>query len=105
MNSVTVQIQRAINDAISSQVLPQIQNALMAGSGHTTQRGWNIPAERPEMNTEVLRNEKPGNNSKSERVQNRLNDEPTNNAYDTVKNVLNLGRFCASTVQYRDQSR
>ena len=36
MNSVSVQIQRAINDAISSQVLPQIQNALMAGSGHTT---------------------------------------------------------------------
>ena len=38
MKSVSVQIQRAINDAINSQVLPQIQNALTAGSGHTTQR-------------------------------------------------------------------
>ena len=28
MNNVSVQIQRAINDAISSQVLPQTQNAL-----------------------------------------------------------------------------
>ena len=28
MNSVSVQIQRAINEAISNQVLPQIQNAL-----------------------------------------------------------------------------
>ena len=33
MNSVSVQIQRAINDAICNQVLPQIQNAIMAGSG------------------------------------------------------------------------
>ena len=48
MNSVSVQIQRAISDAINSQVLPQIQNALRAGSGQTTQKGWNLPAERPE---------------------------------------------------------
>ena len=44
MNSVSVQIQRATNDAISSQVLPQIQNVFMAGSGHVTQKGWNFPA-------------------------------------------------------------
>ena len=86
MNSVSAQIQRAINDAISSQVLPQIPNALRAGSGHTTQRGWNIPTERPEMRmrTELLRNEKSRNSSKSERVQTRFNDEPTDNAYDMV---------------------
>ena len=41
MDSVSVEIQRAINDAISSQVLPQIQNAFRTGPGHTTQRGWN----------------------------------------------------------------
>ena len=45
MNSVSVQIQRANNDAISNQVLPQIQNAFKAGSGHVTQKGWNVPAE------------------------------------------------------------
>ena len=32
MNSISVQIQRAFNDAISNQVLPQIQNAFKAGS-------------------------------------------------------------------------
>ena len=37
MNSVSVQYQRAINDADSSQVLPQIQNVLTAGSGHVTE--------------------------------------------------------------------
>ena len=50
MNSVSVQNQRAINDAISSQVLPQIQNAIMVGSGHVTQKGWNVPAgDRKQM--------------------------------------------------------
>ena len=82
MNSVSVQIQRAINDAISSQVLHQIQNAIMAGSGHMTQKGWNVPAEGPETNTEVLRNGKVRNNSKDEFAQNRHNDEPIGNAYD-----------------------
>ena len=34
MNSVRDQIQRAINDAIFNQVLPQIENVIMAGSGY-----------------------------------------------------------------------
>ena len=42
MNSVSVQIQRAIKDAISNQVLPQIQNVIMAGSGHATGKRWNV---------------------------------------------------------------
>ena len=68
MNSVSVQIQRAINDALSSQVLPQIQNVFMAGSGHMTQKGLNVPAEGPEIYSEVLRSENSRNNLKSERV-------------------------------------
>ena len=56
MNSVSVQIQRATSDAISNQVLPQIQNALKAGSGHVAQKGWNVPAERPEYIAEEYRN-------------------------------------------------
>ena len=56
MNSVSVQIQRAISDAISTQVLPQIQNVIMAGSGHGTRKGWDVPSERPELNSEVQRN-------------------------------------------------
>ena len=57
MNSVSVQIQRAINDAISNQVLPQIQNAIKAGSGRMTRYGWDVPSERPEVNSEDLRRE------------------------------------------------
>ena len=36
MGSVKTQIQRAISDAISNQILRQIQTALSAGSGHLT---------------------------------------------------------------------
>ena len=45
MSSVSVQIQRAISDAINSQVLPQMQNASKAGSGHVAQKGWNVPVK------------------------------------------------------------
>ena len=38
MNSVSVQIQSANNDAISNQILPQIQKAFKAGSGQVTQK-------------------------------------------------------------------
>ena len=44
MNSVSVQIQSAINDAISNQVLRQIQNAIAAGSEHVTRKRWDVPA-------------------------------------------------------------
>ena len=68
MNSVSVQIQTANNDAISNQVLPEIQNAIMAGPGHRTKKGWNVPAERRETNPEVPRSEKARNDLKSEQT-------------------------------------
>ena len=47
MNSVSVQIQRAISDAISNQVLPQIQNVIKAGSGQLTKNARNArPRDR-----------------------------------------------------------
>ena len=55
MSNVDTQIQRVINEAISSQVLPQIQNVIMAGSGRETRRGWEVPVERPEVNAEEQR--------------------------------------------------
>ena len=58
MDTVSVQIQRAISEAISNQVMPQIQNALKAGTGHVIQKGWNVPAGRPENIAEDYRNEK-----------------------------------------------
>ena len=39
MNSVSVQIQRATNDAISNQLLRQVQNVILAGSGRVTRKG------------------------------------------------------------------
>ena len=42
MSSVGIRIERAISEAITEQVLHQIQSFLRAGSGHMTQKGWNI---------------------------------------------------------------
>ena len=84
MNSVNVQIQRAINDAICNHVLPQIQHAIMASSGHMTKKGWNVPAERPETNPEGLRSEKARNDLRSEQTQCRQHNDPLDEycAYD-----------------------
>ena len=85
MCSVNSQIQRAINDAISNQVLPQIQSALSAGSGHMTQNRWDIPSERPEINSEGLQNINPKDSSTSKHNHDHQNDGGINlNAYDMV---------------------
>ena len=86
MNSVSVQIQRAINEAISSQILPQIQNVVMAGSGQLTKERWNVPAERPEGYSEALQNSELRNNSKNKQINDRSKDGFTttnSRAYDT----------------------
>ena len=88
MNSVSVQIQRAISDAISTQVLPQIQNVIMAGSGHGTRKGWDVPAERPELISEVQRKLNAKNNLRDEQDENKLsNDFPELNVHDMVTGV------------------
>ena len=89
MNSVNVHIQRAINDATSNQVLPHIPNVIMAGSGHMTKKGWNVPAERPETNTEGLRSEKARNDPRSEQTQGRQHNDPLDEycAYDRYETI------------------
>ena len=85
MNSVSVQIQRAISDAISTQVLPQIQNVIMVGSGHGTRKGWEVPSERPELISEVQRDLNAKNNLRNEQDENQLNnDYPVLNVHDMV---------------------
>ena len=76
INNVNTQIQRAISDAISYQILPQIPSAMEAGSGHVTRNRWNVPAED-------YRSEKIRNNSRSEPIRDRLNDDYTDQAYDS----------------------
>ena len=53
ISSVDMQIQRAISDAARNQILPQIHNASRSGSGHLTQNRWNVPAERPEIDSKL----------------------------------------------------
>ena len=48
----------------------------MAGSGHMTKKGWNVPAERPETNPEGLRSEKARNDLRSEHTQGRQHNDP-----------------------------
>ena len=85
MCSVNSQIQRAISDAISNQVLPQIQSALSAGSAPMTQNRWDIPSERPEINSEGLQNINPKDSSTSKHNHDHQNDGGINlNAYDMV---------------------
>ena len=85
VSSVNIQIQKAISDAISSQILPQIQTALNSGSGHLTQDRWNVPSERPEVNSGRFCNEKSRGNS-SELIRDRPNDGPMITcAYDSRK--------------------
>ena len=66
MSSVNTQIQRAINDAISGQIIPQIQSVLNAGSGQSTLNKWNVPSERPEVNSEETYGEKAKKSNRSE---------------------------------------
>ena len=106
MNSVSVQIQRAINDAIINQVLPQIQNAIMAGRGHMAKKGWNVPAERPETNPEVPRSEKARNDLKSEQIQSRqFNDHFDDHfAYDTHIMLRFHTLHCKKTLSFLETS-
>ena len=84
MNSVSVQLQRAIDEAISYQFLPQIQNAIENCCwGHMTKKVWNVSAERPETKSDVLWNMSTRENSRNEHVQNRQNGNQLNhNDYD-----------------------
>ena len=85
MSSVNTQIQRAISDAIDSQILPQIQTALYSGSGHLTQNRWVVPSQSPEINPKENCSKKTRKNSRSEQFRDRSIDGTTNaSAYDMV---------------------
>ena len=86
MNNVGTQIQRAINEAINNQVLPQIQNVMMAGLGRETRRGWEAPVERPETSTEDRLNSNTKFNLRNEQRDNHHFGENTmQHVHDTSK--------------------
>ena len=73
-----------MNDAISTQVLPQIQNVIMARPGHETRKGCDVPTERPELNSEVQRNLNAKSSLRNGQYENQLNDDyPDLNVHDT----------------------
>ena len=85
MISVNTQIQRAIKDAISGQILPQIQSVLNAGSGQSTLNEWNVRSERPEVNSEEIYGEKAKKSNRSEQRFDYQNGSQSNlRAYDMV---------------------
>ena len=85
MNSVSSQIQRAISDAINHQVLPQIQNVIMAGSGQETRRGWERSDEIPESYSEVQYNAKTRTT-----LNNEHGDETHRNVHDRCIRSYNI---------------
>ena len=99
MNSVSSQIQRAISDAINNQVLPQIQNVVMAGSGQETRRGWERSDERPENYSEVQHNAKTRttfNNEHGGRPQRNVHDKMKSSEYLVLARDLNRNNSAKS---------
>ena len=96
MSNVSSQIQRAINEAISTQILPQIQNVILAGSGRETRRGWETSVERPEINSEVQPNSNVKINLENEQCSDHRTGDYTNrNVHDIYKHgkFLTPGRY------------
>ena len=56
----------------------------MAGSGHTTKKGWNVPSEGPEINPEDYRSEKTKSNSRSELSRDCFHDNHHEQDYDNI---------------------
>ena len=56
MSTESSQIHRAVNGAISDQILPQIQATLKSGQGHMSERRLENPARRPEYRSEEALN-------------------------------------------------
>ena len=101
MYSVSVQIQRVMNDAFSNQVLPPIQNAIMAGSGQMTKEGWNVPAVRPETNPKGLRSEKASIGLRSEQAQSRQHNDQSEDYNAYYKRDISLSaNVCVKTSEY-----
>ena len=111
MNSVSVQIQRAISDAISTQVLPQIQNVIMARPGHGTRKGWDALTERPELNSEAQRKLSAKSSLRNEQYENQLNNvypEPNTHDIQFWRNrrvyILQRASFDSSSFKYSEET-
>ena len=80
MNSVSLQVQRVISEAINDQVLPQIRLSLRSGSGQMPQKEWNVPVKRPEYRSEGTFNRKVRSISRDEFPRNLVQEEDEEDA-------------------------
>ena len=56
MSAVSSQVQRAINEEISDQILPQIQATLRSGQGPMPERRWEVPVRGQGYRSEEVLN-------------------------------------------------
>ena len=76
---------RAINEAISDQILPQIQATLKSGQGQVLERRWEDSARRPEYRSEEALDRRFRSDTRDEyhRFPNRYED--LDSAHDNIK--------------------
>ena len=84
INSVSLQIQKAISEAFNEQVLPPIQASLRSGSGKMPQKGWNVGIERPEYRTGGFFNRKVRSSSRDEFPRNPVFDDDEEESHYTM---------------------
>ena len=84
MSTVSCQIQRAINEAINDQILPQIQATLRSGQGQISERRWEVPARRQGFSSEEALNRKCRSSSRDE-----CNRD--SNIYEVLNNTCDIG--------------
>ena len=83
MNSVNIQIQRTISDAISNQILPQIQN-VKCFRVRVRPLNTKLMADRPELKSEACRNERIRSNLRCEPVRDYFIDKHHKQANDNI---------------------
>ena len=66
MSTVTSNIQRAINETICNQMLPQIQATIGSGQGRMPERGWEVPVRGQGCRSEEALDRKFRSNSRDE---------------------------------------
>ena len=87
MSSDSMQFQRAINEAIKEQVLPQIRASFMSLNEQQPQKGWNFPAERPERKSENASNRNIRCSSRDELPQSLNDSDDEDETHDMVTGV------------------
>ena len=93
MNSVSLLIQRAINEGMSEQVLLQIQASLRYVNGQLPQKGWNVPGDRLEQKSEEPFSRKIKCSSRDELPRNLNNSDDEQETHDIQTRLIKSKAF------------